>query len=310
MFKNIPLKIFSLLLATIFWIFVVSLENTFYKLPTEIPIQIFNRAENLALASPLGTAQLTIRTADPLALKNLSPNDFEAYVDVRNVGAGSTRVPVSVTSKNSQMSVIRVEPSEVELELEPVREKIVSVTPKVKGRLASGFRMESIKLLHETVTVFGAESLLKKIARGEVEIELSETEEESVAKKGTVKILGESGVLLEGLSIEPALIDAIITVSEVEGIKQVGVRAKITGALANGIVKKIEVAPAVISVTGSPDALGVLEVILTEEIALENFPPSGEKKVRLVLPEGVKLEDGEKGEVGVRVEIEKISNNQ
>lgn len=212
MFKNIPLKIFSLLLATIFWIFVVSLENTFYKLPAEIPIQVFNRAENLALASILPSVHLTLRTADPLALRNLSPNDFEAYVDLRNAGAGKAHVAVSVTSKNPQVSVMRIEPSEVEVELEPVREKIVSVTPKIKGRLGTGFQIESVKLLRETVTVSGAESLLKKIAKGEVEIKLTGKEEENVTKQGTVKIFGEEGVLLEGLQIEPETVTALVTI--------------------------------------------------------------------------------------------------
>lgn len=305
MFKNLPLKFIALILAAIFWIFVVSLENTFYKLPADVPIQVFNQAANLALASPLQTVRLTVRTADSLILRNLSPNDFEAYVDLRNAGAGRGRVPVSVTSKNQQVNVVRIEPSEIELELEPVREKIVSLAPRVRGKLKSGFQIESVKLLRETVTVSGAESLLKKITKGEAEVEVSGEERENFVKKGSVKIFGEEGILLEGLRIEPETVDVIFTVVEAESSKQIGVKAKITGSVANGTVKKIEVHPAVISVTGSPEALASLNVLETEEIKLENLPASGEKKVRVVLPDGVKLGEGEKSEVRVKVEIEK-----
>lgn len=302
MLKNLPLKFIALILAAIFWVFVVSLENTFYKLPADVPIRVFNQAENLALASPLSTVRLTVRTADSLILRNLSLNDFEAYVDLRDSGAGRRRVQVSVTSKNPQVNVVRIEPSEVELELEPVREKIVSLAPRVHGKLKSGFQIESVKLLRETVTVSGAESLLKKITKGEAEVEVSGEERENFVKKGNVKIFGEEGILLEGLRIEPQTVDVIFTVVEVEGSKQVGVKAKITGSVANGTVKKVEVQPAVISVTGSSEALASLHFIETEEIKLENLPASGEKKVKVVLPEGVKL--GDKKEVIVRIEVE------
>ncbi|MEK9133075.1 MAG: hypothetical protein AAB606_05215, partial [Patescibacteria group bacterium] len=76
MFKNLPLKILSLVLATVFWVFVVSLENNFVQFPEQIPIQVFNLAPDLALTGQLGTVKLGLRAADVGIMRSLSANDF------------------------------------------------------------------------------------------------------------------------------------------------------------------------------------------------------------------------------------------
>ena len=139
MLRNIPLKILSLVLAVIFWFFVLSLENNFYKVPFEIPVQVFNISSELALSSPLPNVSITVSSQDSGALRKLSVEDFEAYVDVRAAGAGSHLLTVLVTSKNPQISVMRVDPDEMEIALEPVREKLVAVVLEIEGEPAAGF---------------------------------------------------------------------------------------------------------------------------------------------------------------------------
>ena len=64
MFKHLHIKIFSLLLAIVFWIFVVSLENNFVELPNAVPVEVFNLAPDLAIATKLGEVRLTVRSSD------------------------------------------------------------------------------------------------------------------------------------------------------------------------------------------------------------------------------------------------------
>lgn len=313
MLKNLHLKFIALVAATIFWVFVVSLENTFFKLPNEVPIQVFNRAEELALAQEPGSVRLTLRTADSLVLRNLGTGDFEAYIDLRNVGAGKIRIPVSVTSRNPQVTIVRVEPAEAEVELEPVREKILTLQTSVRGEPAEGFRVASVRLTRETITVAGAESLLKKISGAKAEIVLQGTEgagREEVRKSVEIKILDRDGVALSGITVLKNNIEAVVAFSEAESSLQIGVKAKITGAVTNGVVKKITVIPAVVLVVGNREVLSAIEVIETEPIDLKDLDVSGEKKVKLVLPEGVSLAKGEPKEAVVKVEVERISNNQ
>lgn len=304
MLKNLHLKILSLVLAMFFWIFVVSLENAFFEMPDEISIQVFNLAPELALSTKLPSVRLTLRASDPVALRRLSPADFEAYIDLRNIGAGDRLVPILVTSKNPQVSVVKSQPAEIEVVIEPVRQKLVTVVAEVKGQPAKGFRVDLLKLSHETVAVKGAASLLTQISTAKALVALDGNETENISKKVIVKIFDASGTVLEELKIEEE-VSVRLTIVEVSNSKQVGVKAKITGAVVNGVVKRIEVSPGVISVKGTKEALSQLEIVETEAIDLNSAAASFEKKVRVVLPEGVILEEGEKGEVVVKVEIEK-----
>lgn len=305
MLKHLHFKILSLVLSMFFWIFVVSLENAFFQLPDEILIQVFNLAPELALATKLPSVRLTVRASDPTALRRLSPSDFEAYIDLRNIAAGERSVSVLVTSKNSQVSVVKTEPSEFLLVIEPVRQKLVNVLTEVKGQPGKGFRVDAVTLSSETVTVKGAASVLSKIASAKALITLDGTETENSTKKAVVKIYDATGVALDEFQIQEADFSALLSIVEVSNSKQVGVRAKIIGAVMNGVVKGIEVSPAVLSVKGTKEVLNRLEEIETEPIDLNNASVSFEKKARVVLPTGVTLEEGEIGEVMVKVEIEK-----
>lgn len=306
MFKNLHLKITALVLAMIFWIFVVSLENTFFQFPSGIDVQAFNLAEGLALASKPGQVALALRAQDQVNPKTLSAGDFEAYIDLRNVGAGKRKVPVSVTSKNPQISVVRIVPSEIEVEIEPVRERIVNILPEVVGEPANGFVVESIKLSQNSVKISGAESLLQKISTAKARAALDGNEKANSSKTVEIKAYDRNGIALEGLEIKQSGIEAFVSISQSEGAKQIGVKARLVGAVENGVVKKVEVDPGVVSVTGLRDALESTMAIETEAVDLKEFEIAPEKKVKLVLPQGLQLAKGQSAEVTVKVTIEKV----
>ena len=303
MFKNLHLKIFALFLATIFWIFVVSLENAFFQFPGEVLIQVFNQSSDLALASVLGGVKLTLRSQDPAVLRNLSPNDFEVYVDLRNSGAGTRRTSISVTSKNPQVSVLRVDPAEVDVTLEPLREKNVPIVAQVIGQPAKGFRMNSVKLSSESVNVSGAESVLKKIRTINAVVTLQGSEEGTTTKPVLLQVLDGNGVPLDGVQIEKNDIDAVLDIVQVATTKEVGIKPQFVGALSNGTIAKVEVTPSVVTVTGPRDALDQITVLETEPIDLKDVTANFEKSEKLVLPAGVSLEPGQNQEVKVAVEI-------
>lgn len=305
MFKNLHFKILALVFASLFWVFVVSMENTFFRLTETVPIHVFNQSEGLALTSDLGSVRLILRADDSVVIKTISSSDFEAYVDLNNAGAGSLKVPVSVTSKNPQVSVLKVEPSEVEVSLEPMEEKVIAVTPIVKGQPAKGFEFKSAKLSVQTVTVSGASSILRKIGQAKAEVKFDGTEEEDFERKANVKVYDREGNILEGVVVTTEDIKIAVKIIEIELEKQAGIKANLVGAAENIIVKRVEINPAVVSIGGSKEILSKFEVIETEKIDLKGILESFEKTVKLVLPQGISLAEGEKNEVSVKVEIEK-----
>lgn len=304
MFKHLSLKIFALLCAVIFWGFVVSLENNFYKLPDAITVQVFNQAPELALASKPNTVTLTLRSQDADVFKTLVASDFEAYVDLRTVGAGTHTLPVSVTSKNSTVSVMKVEPAEVSVELSPVREKTISIKPAVKGEPAKGFKVESVKLEREIIDVRGAENILAKIGSAKAEVTLDGTERQTVDRVATFFIYDKEGAALADIEIKQKELKAKITIVEVETNRSVGVQAKIIGSVTNGVIKSITVEPAVLILKGKRETLDKIAVLETEVIDLKGAEESFERKVKVTVPAGVTLAEGQSATVTVKVEIE------
>lgn len=305
MFRNIHLKILALILAAIFWAFVVSMENTFFKLTETVPIKVFNQSEDLALVNDLGKVGLILRADDSVVIKTLGASDFEAYVDLKDAGAGNFKPSVFVNSKNPRVSVLKIEPSEVEVRLEPVEEKIIAVSPFVKGEPKKGFELKSAKLSAQVVQVSAAQSVLQKINQAKAEIKLKGDEEEDFEADANVKIFDSEGNILEGVKVKTENVRIAVKIIEIETVKQVGVKANLEGAAENIVVKKVEINPAVVGVAGIKEVLNKIEILETEKIDLKGISASFEKKVKLVLPDGVSLAEGEKWEVVVKVEIEK-----
>lgn len=308
MFKNLSIKFLALVLAIIFWFFVVSLENTFYRFPSEVPIQVFNQGQDLALASKLGGIHLSVRSSDPTVLRTLSVSDFEAYVDLRNFGAGTRNVEVLVTSKNPQVSVLKVDPSEIEVSLEPLKEKVATVKSEIVGSPLKGFKVDSVQLSKDRITISAAESVLAKIGQVKGEVQLDGTEDEKVLRTVTLKVFDTTGALLEGIKIsEEKAIEATINIVELESRTEVGIKSKVVGSVINGIVKNIQIEPAVVSIIGNREVIEKVLYLETEPIYLQGASASLEKTVKVNLPQGVSLEPGQKNEIRVRVEIEKTN---
>lgn len=304
MFQNFHLKITAFILAILLWVVIVSTENRFYDLPTEVPVQVFNMAEEIALAGKVPGVKLALRTADPLLVAKLSAQDFDAYIDLRDVGVGHRKVPVSVTSKNPQVTIFKVEPREVEIDLEPVKQKLVRLTQKVSGAPAKGFRLDAVTLQPATVTVSGAESILKSITRADAVIRLGGGEQISVNIPNIhLDFFDAAGVLLEGISSKED-VSALLTIVGTQISREVGVKAIIKGSVKNGVVKSVVVEPAVVNLLGEKAVLDTIMVIPTEDISIKTANVSFQKVVKLVLPPGVSLAPGTPNEVKVEVNIE------
>ncbi|MBI2453658.1 hypothetical protein HYV58_00590 [Candidatus Peregrinibacteria bacterium] len=310
MLKNLHLKLIAVALATVFWILVVSLENTFFLLPAPVRLQVFNQAEGLALASKLGEVRLTLRMQDSVPQQSLAASDFEAYVDLKNVGAGSHRLPVSVASKNAQVGIVRVEPKEVTVILEPVRTKTVFLELEVAGKPAPGFRVASAVPAQQTVSVSGAENQLKKIASVKVLLKLTGQEKEDFSRDLAVAFYDHDQNSLEALKLPYPEVEVRVRIVETEAVKQVGIVPRFTSEPGAAPIKKVWIEPSIISVTGKREVLEKIDAIDTEPLKLADWQGDGARSARVIFPEGVGLKNGEEGKVKVHVEFQKLENNE
>lgn len=298
MFKNLHLKLFALALAIVFWIFVVSLENSFTAFPQEVPVQAFNLGQEFALKRALPAVKLMLRSEGGEVFRSLTAGDFEAYTDLSTLGVGKHTVSVSVTSKQPKVSVARVIPESIEVEIESLKQKAVTLKPEIIGEPAKGYTVDKIELSSAQVKVRGAESIIQNITEAKAIIRLDGTEKETVTKK--VEFALGSGVSFENIEVT-----ATVTFSENAQEKIVGVKPAFTGSVPAGTLKNISVTPSVITIQGKKEALEKITAIETEPIDLSQFDSTKTITSKLRLPENVALAKGEPVNVQVTVEIEK-----
>jgi len=172
---NLSLAVLSLALGFTLWLFVTDREN-----PTEeatinspVPVEFVNVPTNLALAN-VSTSNVRVRVEAPEnELDELSPDDFEARVDLGGLDEGQTSVVVDVPAPSRRVNVLDVQPSRITVTLEPVRSKEVPAVVALIGTPQEGFDVVSESIEPDRVTVTGAESLVELVDTAVAEVNLT-----------------------------------------------------------------------------------------------------------------------------------------
>ncbi|PJC37516.1 hypothetical protein CO046_00030 [Candidatus Peregrinibacteria bacterium CG_4_9_14_0_2_um_filter_53_11] len=304
MLRNLHIKLFALLLAALFWFFIIGAENRFLVVPDSLPVVAFNLGQELALVEELGTVSVSVQASDQSIFEGLTAENFEAYVDLRTVGVGTHMMPVSVTSKNPQVRVTSIQPREIEVTIEPVRERQITLEARISGQPAQSYTITGVDLQGATLSVSGAETLLQSIMKAEAVVFLRGTESAPYSTNQLdVHFYNEDGDEVHNLRYTADALSAVVTIIESDITKSVGIRALIEGTPADGKVSSITLDPSVVELRGPRHIMEKLTLVETEPIAISTATNTFTKQVTLRLPSGVKIAPGGVGEVSVRVEI-------
>lgn len=300
--KNIKLKILALLCAIMFWVFIMGIQNTFYKFPEKVPVQPFNLATGLSVVNDLGTVELTIDTGKE-DVKNLGVKDFTAYVDLQSMGVGESTAEILVTSKNTNVNILKSTPNKIDVVIEEVDMKTVPLRHLLKGDPKEGYEISNVEMSKEEITITGAKSATKEAIEGIVIFSLDGTEIGDTVKKGSVEIVDINENKIENLQVEEGDIEAEIQVKQISETKTVGIEPSFIGELEDGWVKKITLNPQTVIIKGSAATLSKIETVKTDKIDLRAISGTSIIKVPLNLPGDIETSDGVK-EIRVTLEIE------
>lgn len=289
-FHNFDLKILSLLSAIVLWFFVVGIENTVYGMPEMLEVQAKGIDKNVSLVNTLPPVKLYLRV-DEEVLKTLSKNDFEVTIDLSEKGSGEYKVPVSTLSKNPQVSVLKVEPAEVDVQLAPVSEKEVSIVAEFSGNPRSGYAIKEVKPETDKVKIRGAQSVIDEINEVNAVGVLAGSETEDVKQTVTLQIPQREDVPKGSVTAVPeqVVISAVIVAET--GQKIVPIKPVITGTTdASSFLEKTIIDPPTVTIQGEEKYLKAISELETEPVNAEAimnrtipFP------LVLVLPENVSL---------------------
>lgn len=179
--KNPTLKIISLILAIILWIFVKSKSGG--EVGLVVPLEFYRVPSSLIVTHVTDEAINVRINGSVMQLQRLPTREIRARIDCSRARPGANSFDILPDNFNipKVLEVTQISPSSVKVELDRVIDKIVHVKAVVKGRPARGHRVLKISIDPPYINLQGARSRLtglKEVSTEEVDISgLKETVE-------------------------------------------------------------------------------------------------------------------------------------
>jgi len=161
--ENLGLKIVSVLLAIVLWIFVTSRGQA--EMSIDVPLEFANIPQGLEMVNHnVKMVTLTIKAQEGL-IKNLQPSSVRVSVDLSKAkkGEGLYYVQRDNVKIPHGFVVTSIEPSAVKVITAETVTKMVRVVPVVAGEPAEGYHIKSIEVDPQTVIIEGVRSETARI---------------------------------------------------------------------------------------------------------------------------------------------------
>jgi len=255
-------------------------------------------------------AEVTLRAPRSVWTKLQSEQTpLRAAVDLSGLSAGEHTVSVQVSVSEGPARIVSTSPSSFNVTLEPLETRSFPIDITINGQPAVGYQASDPTLSTREVVISGAKSIVDRVARARVIVNLSGTRE-SVKQTIEVQVLDSSNRSLTGLSVTPSSTFVNLPVAQLGGYRDVAVKVVVQGQVANGyILTKLQVNPPTVTVFSADPKLveDIPGVIETEPLDLRGASEDITTRLALILPEGVSVV-GEQ-DVQVQVGIDPIQSN-
>lgn len=307
MTDRIWLKILSVLLGIFAWIYVNLVIPPQIRRTLEAEVEYRNMPENVKITPARPTVGVQIEGSRRDFILSSSTR-LQVVVDLYNVRPGRAQLPVRVTS-SSGLSVISVNPPQIQIEAAPIVKKKYEVKPEIIGQPADGYLAEEPRFSPDKVTLEGPETLIDRVTSCVVDINLDQVKN-SISEQRQVKVVLESGVTNEEIIVAPPRVNVDVTVKQgfpsrsVPLAKPVFINKPPEGKKLDGF----KVTPDSVLITGPSRIIGPLHDISFRPIDLSKVEKSGSMAVKLEMPgEKVRLISSEAVSIEVTLVDTKVS---
>lgn len=292
-FKHEPvLKIVSVLLALVFWVFVMDQENpitsrVLYSVPVsyvgEVP------ADYVVVDSPNYYSSVEIKGRRNAVLA-ARPSDFTLTIDLTKLREGSTITDIQSTNILEDVEIVSLKPSTGKV----VIEKIISESKPVQYALSSKFEdslaRSVITLSPSEVVVSGARSVVNRVKNLQLVIDAASIGESKIFEAVIVPRDNNGGIVED---VRLGRKSVTVTVQAIRE-KAVRVEAKYEAEIADGFAIESFVVPNETAIIyGDANLVDSISVIEAEPPMITGSE-SIEDALVFNLPEGVFIQEPEK----------------
>ncbi|RKD22656.1 hypothetical protein BEP19_10385 [Ammoniphilus oxalaticus] len=217
--NNNAVKIVALFLAIALW-FVVNGNEPSGAPKYNNPVETYRISEvsltpkydsnRLAIIKMPKTVTVELKGAPSALNKNISPSDYEVYIDLTDFEKGAWKVPVHYSGFPSGLSV-RVIPEKVDVVLEEKQTVEKDVIAQFVGDVAEGYSVGEAILTPKRVHVTLPESKIREMGQVQVNIDIASARA-GIEQTVPIRVLDKKGNPLEA-EVNPAVVEVKIPVT-------------------------------------------------------------------------------------------------
>ena len=306
--QNTGKKMLSIVLALLFWLFVMDQEDPeINRVFENVPVQLINLQEldqnNLKIMNQYDYFVNVEVTGRRNTVLNMNANSISLWADMRTVRAGSNNVYINRSINTEAVSIKSVLPNEVSINVE----RIVSIPKPVRititDRFSESYFQEKLSVSPSEVKVSGPESQVAAVSYLGASLAVG-TLESDLSREVTILPYDENGEVVSGVVTELSYADVYLSLGR---LKDVGINVDVQGNPMEGYeIVSIRTIPEVIAVSGQVDAVAGVEMLVAEAVTLSGDEDSSvivEKD--LIMPDGVTAQS-HLGPIQVEIIIEQI----
>ena len=301
--KNIDIKLLSLFLAIILWLYIASGENPIVENFIDVSLIQNNLSEDLVIKEFPINVSMGIKGPKNI-INNISSHQIIGTVNFSEINTeGLYKLKVEVVApKGTQIT--RIIPPEIKVEVEKVLTKEIEVEYSLIGVPEKGYSLTDEPQFNPSkVKIIGAQSVLENTKQIICAIDISGIKED-LSRKLTVKAVDINGNEIKEIKIEPDIVEVSISLTRGYPEKQLTVKPKIIGKPAPGYyISEILSDPDDIKIFGNYPKITDIEFLETIAIDVNGITKTLSVKVPPVLEEGLNIAEGEVELIEVTIQV-------
>ena len=272
--NNLGMKIISLMLAIVFWLVVITMEDPEQTKPLELPVTKINEElirENDKTYEVIegNTVTITVRARQSV-LKDLTAKDFEAVADFANLSfTGAVPIEITVLRNSNQVTIEKGANTMMRVSIEDLSSVDKMVATKAEGTVITGKALGNVSVEPNIIRIEGAKTTIDRISSVYAIVNVSGISNDCSFVVDPV-LYDSNGNKIDSTDITFSEESLKVNVSLLD-TKTVPVKWTINASPAEGYgIESSDFSPAEVEIAGSQDVLDKIN-----EIALDDYVAEG-----------------------------------
>lgn len=302
--ENLGSKIVSVLLGLGIWLYVNRQLHPLDRETATAEVKVTDVGKDLIFRVMPEELRVTLR-GEREQIRRLGPylRDLQAVVDAAGKGAGVHDVAPELVGLPSGIALaeISVSPPRVQLRLDRRVSKSLKVSWVAGLGPPAGVEVGEPVIRPRQVVIEGVEDDLSPIVSAQVEIDLDKVDKNNVLGL-PVHLYDAQGKRIRsaGITIEPSLVSVTIPITAIR-TKVVPVVPDVEKAGEGFDIQQIAVSPAAVTLSGEQKVVDDVASVSTETMTVTGQRGTESRRLRLIVPEGVRVIGQDTVEVNVAI---------